>query len=200
MKLRLLFLAVFLPAVLFGQKNDALKNLQNKFTGITDFSADFVQSVSGAGKTSGKFFYKKKNKFFVGLKSRIIVSDGVTLWNYDSRQKSTVISNLADEPSSFSLEKYIYDYPVLCKKTITESLADDKKVLLIELLPKDDDLDFKSVKIWTDTAYLVNKIEIVDLADTRFVLQLSNYQLNQALPDSKFEFSPPNGTRIIDLR
>lgn len=200
MKFRLVFLFVFLPGILLPQKTDVLKNLQNKFKTVSDFSADFRQSVSGAGKITGKFFYKKKNKFFVGLKSQMIVSDGTTLWNYDTRMKRTVISNLADEPSSFSLEKYIYDYPALCNKKISSSVKDGRENFLIELVPKDDDLDFKSVKIWTDSDYLVNKIEITDLADTKYFLELSDFLLNQSLPDSKFEFSPPKGTQIIDLR
>ena len=47
---------------------------------------------------------------------------------------------------------------------------------------------------------MISKMEVVDLADTKYTFQLSSIKINQDIPDSKFDFTPPKGIKIIDLR
>ena len=119
---RLLIIILFFTSSLISAQsgNDALKKIQNKFNLLTDFSATFSQVVLDEnGKTNvklnGSFYYKRKNKFVVELKNQSIVSNAELIWNYDKRQKRVVISYFEDDPTSFSLEKYIFDYPKLCR-------------------------------------------------------------------------------------
>ena len=183
--------------------NDILKKIQNKFKSINNFNADFTQTISDPegqqnGKLSGKFFYKRKNKFAVELKSGSIISDGTTVWNYDARLKRVVISNFSDEPTSFSLERYIFDYPALCKvKYVGNEKGKDE---IIELVPKENYIDFKSAKIWKSSDDMISRMEIIDLADAKYGFQLSAIKVDQDIADSKFSFTPPKGIKIIDLR
>jgi outer membrane lipoprotein-sorting protein len=41
---------------------------------------------------------------------------------------------------------------------------------------------------------------IDDPATGKIEIVLSKYQLNKNLPDSFFQFSPPEGSQVIDLR
>ncbi len=200
----ILFLCLIMPVAAHAQSGgEILKKIQAKFKSINNFSADFVQTISDpegkqSGKLSGKFHYKTKNKFVVELKSGTIISDGETVWNYDTRQKRVVISSFNDDPTSFSLERYLFDYPALCK--IKNASSDKNKDEIIELVPKDNNIDFKSAKIWKSPEDMISRMEIIDLGDTKYIFQLSGIKVNQDLPESKFTFNPAKGIKIIDLR
>lgn len=197
----LLFLFVYNYSVQSG--NELLKRIQNEFRSFENFSAQFTQIIydeqgKSTGRTSGKFTYKKKNKFIVELKSSSIVSNGETIWNYDKKLKRVVISYFDDEPTSFSLDRFVFDYPALCRARSVK--IDEPNQQLLELIPKDENLNFKSIKIWVGESYFINKLEIVDLSDLKFTIQISDVKKNQDISDSKFTFYPPKGIQIIDLR
>lgn len=206
MKTKFLLLILLATSVLYPQTaNQAIKKLQNKFNSIIDFTANFSQNYFSSqgqeqGKTSGKFSYKKKNKFMVELKNQFIVSDGQTVWNNDKRFNRVVISNLADDPTSFSLERFVFDYPRLCISKIVDDEPESKGDEYIELTPKDQDLEFKYVKMWLGPDGLISKLEVLDRGDMRYAFQLTDLKINQQLPDSRFTFEPAKGIKIIDLR
>ena len=206
MKTKLLVFAFFAASLLYPQTaNQVIKKLQNRFNSISDFTANFSQNYFNTqgqdqGKTSGKFSYKKKNKFIVELKNQLIISDGQTIWNNDKRFNRVVISNLADDPTSFSLERFVFDYPRLCKSKIVNDETTSKGNEYIELTPKDQDLEFKYVKIWVTPDGMISKLEVLDLGDMRYAFQLTDIKVNQELPDSRFTFEPTKGIKIIDLR
>lgn len=196
-----IILFVLLSGFLYAQNpKDFINKIQSKFNSISNFTAKFNQTFYNAhgtesGKASGIFYYKKKNKFLVEINNNIIASNGTVVWNYDKKFKRVVISNLNDDPTSFSLEKFIFAYPPLCK---AEILKDENDALL--LTPKDNDLQFKQVKIWKTQDNLISKMELIDIGDLKYSFSFSDIKINQDLPDSKFEFQIPQGTQIIDLR
>jgi outer membrane lipoprotein carrier protein len=205
MKTKLCFALFLVCTISFCQSaSEILKKVQNKFNSINNFTAGFTQNYfnaqgQNAGKMEGKFSYKRKNKFIVDLKNQFIVSDGQTIWNNDSRFNRVVISKLNDDPTSFSLERFIFEYPPQCKITA----AKDENYLkqnVIELTPKEQNMQFKSAKIWIDSDGMIDKMEIIDAGGMRYAFQFTEIKINQDLPDSKFSFSPAKGTKIIDLR
>jgi outer membrane lipoprotein carrier protein len=202
-----LFLCAFLAAsILYPQSaNQVIKKLQNKFNSISNFTANFSQSYFSAqgqdqGKTSGKFTYKRKNKFIVDLQNQTIVSDGQTIWNSDKRFNRVVVSNLSDDPTSFSLERFVFDYPPLCKIKIVTDDALSKGDEYIELTPKDQDMEFKYVKIWLTADGMISKLEVLDLGDIRYAFQFTDLKIDQDISVARFIFYPPKGMKIIDLR
>lgn len=204
MKTKFYFPLLLFPIVIYSQSgNELLKKVQEKFKSIDNFSAVFNQTIydeSGKAsvKMSGTFSYKRKNKFIVEMKNSAIVSNSKTIWNYDKKLKRVIVSNFSDDPTSFSLERYIFDYPSLCR--VKNAAAQNSEEQILELIPKNDNLDFKSVKIWLSKNYMITKMEIVDLSDMKYSFQLSDIKENQEISDSKFTFYPPKGTQIIDLR
>lgn len=200
-KLAVLFI---ISSFLFAQ-TDVMKKVQNKFNSLNNFTAAFSQTynttagVKGA-KTTGKFSYKRKNKFIVELANQFIVSDGQTIWNLDKRYNRVVVNSLENDPTSFSLEKYIFDFPKQCK---VQQIKDDSVApgeLLVELTPNNQDMEFKSAKLWITSDGLISKMEIIDRGNMKYGFQFSEIKLNQDLPDSKFTYYPSKGIQIIDLR
>lgn len=202
-----IFLSIFcISALVHGQSaNQVIKKLQNKFNSITNFTANFSQSNFNAhgqdqGKTLGKITYQRKNKFIVELKTQTIVSDGVTIWNSDKRFNRVVISNLADDPTSFSLERFVFDYPPLCKMKIVSEDPLSKGSDYIELTPKDNDMEFKYVRIWLAADGMISKLEFLDLGDIRYAIQFTDLKINQEISEARFTFYSSKGMKIIDLR
>lgn len=206
MKTKLLLCAFLASSLLYPQSaNQVIKKLQNKFNSISNFTANFSQSYFSTqgqdqGKTSGKFTYKRKNKFIVDLKNQTIVSDGQTIWNSDKRFNRVVVSNLSDDPTSFSLERFVFDYPPLCKIKIVTDDALSKGDEYIELTPKDQDMEFKYMKIWLTADGMISKLEVLDLGDIRYAFQFTDLKIDQDISDARFIFYPSKGMKIIDLR
>lgn len=183
---------------------ELIKKIQSKFNSIDNFTANFSQNffnVSGneQGKADGKFTYKKKNKFVVELKNQKIVSDGQTIWNFDKKFNRVVVSYLSDDPTSFSLEKFVFDYPPLCKAKLLKDIPPSND-FIIELTPKDNDLQFKVVRIWKNQDNFISRMELVDIGDMKYAFTFSEIKVNQNLADQIFTFSAPKGTKVIDLR
>jgi len=193
-----IFIFLFLPAFIIGQNNDLLSAIQKKYKSLYDFTADFKQSLNEKSNVTGKIQFSKGNKLRLELKNSTIISDGTTLWNYNKSQKKVVITKVApDDPTYFSLDKFIFDYP---SKSVVSTENKEGRELLVLVPRKESNLDFKKSQILVNHDNLMIRIVVENLSGALMDFQLSNYKLNQNLPDSRFTFSPPEGTNIIDLR
>ena len=206
MKTKILLIIFFIASAVYCQSpKQVIKKLQNRFNSITNFTANFSQSIFNEqgheqGKTSGKFTYQRKNRFIVELKNQTIVSDGETIWNSDKRFNRVVISNLSDDPTSFSLERFIFDYPALCRLNSLSETPLAKGETYIELVPKDSDMEFKYVRIWITADGMISKLELLDMGEIRYTFQFNDLKIDQNISDARFTFFPPKGMKIIDLR
>jgi len=183
----------------FAQDNaqEVLTNLRNKFNTINDLSAELTQSVNGNINLKGKIFYKKENQLRFEFKNILIMSDGETSWSYNQKNNKVVISDYESEGNKIlSIRQIIYEYPESCDISTFES--ERQKVL--QLIPNDDTFSFNSVQLFIDSDNLITKALIDDPATGKIEIVLSEYQLNKNLPDSFFQFSPPEGSQVIDLR
>jgi outer membrane lipoprotein carrier protein len=174
-----------------------LKNIQDKFNSISDLSADITQLVNGKVTLKGRVYYKKENHLRFEFKNILIVSDGETSWNYNEQQNKVIITNYDTEGNKIlSIRQIIYEYPDDCELSTYE--IEGKNVL--QLIPKDNSLSFTSVKLFITDDNLISKVLIDDPSTGLIQIDLSNYQINKNLPDSYFSFSPPEGSKVLDLR
>ena len=114
--------------------DDILKIIQNKFDSIKSFSADFIESSSGA---EGDFSFQKENQFKIKTAKQEITSNGNVIWNYDKKLNRVVINKIENEPSGFSLRQYLFEYPKECDIRIVDSKPEEK---VLELIPRSDEL------------------------------------------------------------
>lgn len=175
-----------------------LKNLQDKFDKVKDLSADFKQSTSGKTILNGKFFFKKENKLRIEFKSSTLISDGATNWSVNQKENKVIISkNDENNASPFSLPKVVFDYPKECMVT---SEIDNSSEVLVLTPNKDSSIGYSLIKIWINKENLINRIVLKDNADNLIQIDFSKYKVNQKISDSKFNFTPPEGSKVIDLR
>lgn len=184
---------------LFAQEmNKEIVKLQKKFETINNFTADFSQKTAGENNKSGfslkgKFLFQKKNNFRIEFARQTIISDGETIWNYNKGMKRVVISSFENEPSAFSINAFIMEYPAKCKIKSLDSKT-------IKMVPFTDDVEFNSVLIKYDKNYVIEYIEVEDFSETKYIVSLYNVKLNKKLSKEKFTFTPPEGIQVVDLR
>lgn len=196
-----LFISLLFIGSISGQSADELlKNIQQKFDSVEDFSTDFnsVYGIAGAEnqKLNGKFFYKKKDKIRLELKNNIIVSDSESTWNYNIKTKKVVVNYTSEYPNTLSLNSYIFEYPTKCR--LEKRIEDNRNVL--RLISEDEELNFETADLFFTEDYLISKIRVTDFQGMSYTASLKNLKINNGLKDSKFVFTAPEGVRIIDLR
>ena len=202
-RLMILFLLLTFNFTVFGQESkQILKKLQEQIKSTAGFSSEFVQSaITPEGKKvqnlKGKFTYANGDKFKAELKNTEIVSDGTTIWNYNKTQKRVLINNTSDDPSAFSIERYLFKYPSYC---IVTNVADSKFKNSIKLTPKNNDLEFSEVIINADDNYQIKKILITDTQNNKYLLELNKITTIDSSDKTLFNFSVPKGIKVIDMR
>jgi chaperone LolA len=195
---KFLLVAFFLFQPIKAQNTKLLNDLQNHFNSIKDFSADLVQLNNGKVNLEGKLFFKKENNLRLELKNLNIVSDGKTNWNYNKGQKKVIISNYDEnDPSVFSLKRIIFDYPAKCD--VSENIENGENVLVLK--PKiNSGINADLIKIWINKEDNISRVSVSASSGNIIEVRFNNYKINKGIPDSKFTFTPPEGTKIIDLR
>jgi len=196
-----IFLLIFLSSSkLVTAQNDPsqlLQALQEKFNALTDLSANLIQSVNGSANLTGKVYYRKEDKIRFELTNILIVSDGETNWNYNRKENKVIISNYDEEDAGLlSIERIIFEYPEECE--LSTYMFEDQVVL--KLVPQTSTFNFNSVKLWINDNNLISRAIIDDPAAGLVQIDLTNYSVDKNLHDSKFTFTPPEGSKVIDLR
>lgn len=196
------FIILFISALFFGTsfpQNKAeimLKSIQEKYKSISTISAEFKQLTGGKMNLEGNFYFAKNNKIRLELKHSIIVSNGVTNWSYNKSENKVIITNYDKEnPPLFSIDNLINKYPSLCQ--ISSELIEGKNVLV--LTAKNSSLKFSSIKIWLNGESLIDKL-LINSGGKTIEMIFSGYRINQKLNVSKFSFTAPKGSSIVDLR
>jgi len=198
MKTILSFLILFYSTVSFSQSAESvLKSLQNKFDSISDLSADVTQKSNGKSNLSGKLYFKKDNNLRIEFGNQTIIADGKTSWNYNKKDKKVIISNYDENGAGLlSINYLVYDYPKECDLSLS---SEGSKTVLI-LKPKSKKNTLGEVKLVINKDNLIDKTFITNQASGTMEVSFSNYKLNQNLPDSKFTFTAPEGTTVVDIR
>ena len=194
--MKFLMLAVLLHFIAF-QNETIISKIQQKFEDTKDLKSDFVQSSNNVNVMKGKFYFFQKNNYKIELEKNEIICNGKTIWNIDKSKKKVIISNIEDDPLAFSLREYIYSYPSKCK--VSEEKIDANNYL-ITLDAANSDLNFKQAKLWVNEKYLITKILVEDLSNSKLEFAFSNIDININLSKSFFQYNENKEYKIIDLR
>lgn len=200
-------LCAFALNVLFQQSAEAASatdRLNDFFKNVQSLRADFEQIVTDPrGKTvqnaKGTFAMQRPNKFrwdYQKPYEQLIVADGVKLWVYDKDLEQVTVKKLDEALGNTPALLLSGARPLEDKFKIT-ALADKTDGLTwLELLPKDSDTSFQSVRL----AFGKQHLEVMELTDsfeqvTR--LQFSRIHGNGASNANEFRFVPPKGVDVV---
>jgi len=192
-------LMLFVSITIYSQNDpkELLESVRSKFNSFEDMGADFKQSSNNKVNLKGRVNYAKGNKFRVDLQNSIIISDGKTVWNYNKAKNQVIINNSDSGASFLSINNFLYYYPSKCSLSI--SREEGKNVLLLTPV-KESGLDFSKASIFVNKDNLISKVIIETVSGKPTIFELSEYSINKNIPDSKFTFTPKEGTKVIDFR
>jgi len=196
---------VSLPAE--DSAKDIVERVQKKYAEINDailrFSQKAMFSLSKAEYTSsGVLYMKKTNHYRIVTDDRTFVTDGKTVWSYSPANKQVLVDTYKEDPRTFSPEKFLLSVPKdFYSAILTREKFQGKNVVVLKLIPKEDDASMKSLKLWVDDGeWMLWKAEIVDMNDNLTQYTVSDIRLNPTLADSTFTFVAPPGVEVVDLR
>lgn len=199
MNVKLLYLFIVLFTInLFAQNTgeEYLKSLQNKFNSIKDLTANVDQMINGKSSLSVKIFFKKENNIRLEFGNSTIVSDGISSWNYNKKENKVIISDYEEDGSLFSINFLVYQFPAQC----TLKGEQDGSFRKLILTPKSRASNLGEVTLWINKEDLIEKVQTNDSASRLIELKFSNMKTNRNLSNSNFQFFPPQGSKVIDLR
>ncbi len=207
--------AVLLMSVFsFAQQKDPkakaiLDEVSAKFKTYKTVTANFgYQIASAAGKvltTKNGTVQMKGNKYAINLGSNKIISDGVTIWNYDPAAKEVTISSANSSEGTITPQKlftdfYNKDFMYVMDK---DGKVGSKDVNKIIMQPIDKNKPFARVYVAVDKATKnIISTTVVEKTGNRYVYNVSNFKPNAAISDADFTFDKAKypGVEVVDLR
>ncbi len=183
-----------------------VKNIQENYNRIQDaviqFSETITMPLSKISKaTEGTLYLKKGNKYRIETADKIVITDGKTSWMYSLPSKQVIVDSYRDDQNSISPDKFLLDVPsdyyvvlISSKLTVTDTMY------TLRLTPKGDNSFIRSIKLLVTGSWTVQTAEISDMNDTEYIYTVKELTVNSGFPDSEFEFVPPKGTQVVDLR
>jgi outer membrane lipoprotein carrier protein len=192
--------------------SDVATRIQKAYESIQAYEAEFDQQYSmkafGQTKTSkGKVIFVKPGKMRWDYdtpedqKGNTVVSDGVTLWSYNVKDKQARKMMVKDSQMPTALA-FLTGKGDLGKEFNLE-LMDPAKLkfeggYVIKATPKAATNLYNFVLFYVDgTTYHVRRVMIVDAQDNRNRFDFSKPKVNEKFEDSRFKWSPPAGVSVV---
>ena len=197
----LFFLSLFIAPLSAGPASDRLDAF---FATKGAMRADFVQTVQGAAfvqpeESRGTLLMQRPGKFRWDYRlpyEQQIIADGKQLWIYDVDLEQVIVKPLDEALGDTPALLLSGDGGVEQRFDIKELPDRDDGLLWMQLLPKQADAGFTTVKLGFDKQHL-RSMELVDGFEQVTKLVFSNVETGIKLPANSFDFVPPKGVDII---
>ncbi len=192
-------LFVLMPAALAATGTEMLKEFHKN---VKSFEAEFRQKVvddknKELQAAAGKMYLQRPGKFRWDYKEpdeQVIVSNGKKIWLYDQELEQVTIKTLKGMVGS-TPARILSDTGSIDKNFVITEQGKKDGVTWIELKPKEEDPQFKSVRIgFGDT---LKVMQIKDNLDQVTTIEFSKLKKNPTLKASLFEFKIPEGVDVV---
>lgn len=169
--------------------------------------ADFRQTIAdeniGTFQSRGHLAQQGGDRFamrFSDPKGEALVMDGTRLWVYTPSTTPGQVLRMAQPqgPGAPNLVAWLLDAPNT-KYTSTLVRHDTTGVDVVRLVPRDPSLPFREATVaFAASDGLPRRIEVVEQGGAHRTLVLTKVRAGRRLPRSAFQFSVPQGVRVVD--
>ena len=165
------------------------------------FTQEYTYSVYQRTQVSqGKLFLKKPGKMrwdYASPVLKVFVSNGRSLWVYEPTKSQAYVKNMADFNMPVALQFLMGKGNLLESFTPKISKVLDE-IVAIELTPIKASQQYKQLNITINRkSGLVAETTVIDPVNNTNRMVFQALQTNSNLPDSGFEFTPPDGVQIL---
>ena len=195
----LVLLAATTATALAGSGEQQLRQFLD---GLTTLRADFQQTLQqaddvGVYRSSGTFYLKRPGQFrweYDPPNRQLIVADGSRIWLYDKE-----LEQVSHRSQGAALEgtpaQLLSDNAPLDRHFEVKEEGQKGGLTWVELLPKDKESQFSSVRLAMEQGQLRN-MEMLDNFGQLTSFEFSHLQRNPELDPELFDFEPPP---LVDL-
>ncbi|MBN1407569.1 MAG: outer membrane lipoprotein chaperone LolA [Calditrichaceae bacterium] len=199
---------IFMTGLNAADVNKIISKVQDKYDKMKFLTAAFKQvetfKLTGSQtENTGKIYIADGNKYRFESEDQIVVTDGESVWTYNSISKQLLIDEVRENSGALIPRDLLFTYPQKYYATLlSESKENDKKIYLIRLDPKDQVYGYvKSLKIWVeDGEWLIHKIEATDVNGNKSLYEITNQDTKSKINDELFKFTPTEGVDVVDMR
>ena len=201
MKILMFFFLFTLSAFAADEAHELLARVVAKYNAASGITMKFTEQGDGESNR-GTIALRGKDKFRLELEDRVIVCNGKSIWVYTPSKKRVTIDVYKSGKNSLSPEFFIAKVPANATASI---IGTDGTVRRLALSPPESDADawgmIKKVVVDVDKeTAVIHRVEITDMNAAVRVVTVQSSKLDSHVPDSAFEFTPPEGTSVVDLR
>ncbi|MCH8961344.1 MAG: outer membrane lipoprotein carrier protein LolA [Bacteroidetes bacterium] len=190
-----------------AQQADAVfDRLLAKYNAIDALRAEFTQTMSSSYMDQEESFtgllILQGEKFRIETATEVLVVNGQETYVYRPNEQQVLISDVVEDEASFLPTDFLLHhderFDVLDVDVVTYN---GERHYRLNLKPKSADSFFREATLWMrDRDDIITKMTVLDVNETRMVFTLDNIELNPSLDADTFNFTPPDGVEIIDLR
>lgn len=191
---------------------DVAERIQEFYKETEDFQAEFHQVyhdvAAGEKKRNyGKVYFKKPGKMRwdyykdeeLDKRKKTLVSDGEVFWIYELEFKQVFKKCLANSQLPTSLKFLMGEGDLLEDFDVSFSDGSTAEEPELVLKPKEPTPKYKKVHFQVDPeTFQVDKTTVYDPYGNTNEIDFRETKLNKNLPDSGFEFEPPEGARLLN--
>ena len=204
------------PTVLFGQPtppalsaDQVVARMQQFYNTTTDYQADFFQTYfnrlfNNYQRSHGKVYFKKPGRMrweYAAPERKLFVSDGRTMWAYEPEANQAFQQSLQDSQLPTALSFLTGQGNLATEfnfRLIPARQYGFENGSVVELRPKTPNPQYERLVLFVDgQSFQVRRSLVIDQAGNRNKMEFTNARQNQGIPDSRFSFTPPQGTRVI---
>ena len=196
-------LLVLLVASISAHAGVGIERLQKFSSEMATFKATFVQSLynehdQAVQKTEGSVVLKRPGKFrwdYSKPYEQQIVADGERLWIYDTELAQVSVKKTDNALGAAPIGLLSENRPLQDDFILTE-LGPREGLYWIELEPKVKDTDFQKIYLGLDSVGM-RVMELRDSFGQATQIQFNSIEVNVAISDDAFKFTPPPDVDVI---
>lgn len=197
----LFFASVFVLTSLQSEaqtSKEVLDKLSAKAKGYKSITADFTSTLlnpkTNQSTTQNGSIKIKGSKYYVNMGDYHIWCDGKTVWNYNKKDNSVTIDNLADvkdggfDPSEMFT---IWEKDFKHEMKNSNATVDGVSCYQIALNPNNPkDKSYHTITMYVDKAKMeVVKVEVKTRENATITYKIKNFKTTSDLPDTDFTFN-----------
>jgi len=194
---------VAVNSVIAATPRETFNAVISRYAGISSLKASFEEKICSKKDGTcqilkGTFTYVAPSKFRVDVTvpmEQLVVSDGITTWIYIPTANQAIKTKPGAEQEIFLLIGKLQNY----KERYTVELKSAKEYLEAHFTAKLGAKVFlkEFVLLINPSTHSIGGIKVSE-GDTEMIFTMHDIQHNVKVADSKFTFSPPEGTTVLE--